>query len=500
MAEVDIRIAAQDAASGPLGAVGRSARLMGADFDVADIKIATAIRHLRENGSLASMEWGGFSTAYSAGWTIRTTAAAVGDAALLALEGAQKLRGTTAGTEEAGNTVLRIKNYTDIGIAAATLNGFGSVLHGYSYVRLGQLGTWWGNTRNLIVGIVDNDLGTGMGRLSGGLGGLVVAADTMANRVGASFGRLANSVVSELSRALGARDSFVGGLGVPGVGGLAVAADAGTVVRISSPMSSAMTQIFDGGWRDDPKIFAADVARQQFLGDRFGEPWPTPKYEAPQWYLDTTDIDQGGDQVSMGGGYPSWWHWPLPYTSWQGGAGYVGQGFMPNAKSTDLPMFDPRLDQAYSDHDKRQAYYMERGVPDNLKGPGSLAWGSPKTYPGFFWSDEVEPYGAYIPYDGYFPAEDDPLGPDLGLFMEYPPFPQFPSGPPPPSRQRASGGSVTGGTPYMVGEQGPELFVGSGGGGRDLNVRTLNLYGVQDGAALFDVVMREARSRGVGIG
>ena len=52
----------------------------------------------------------------------------------------------------------------------------------------------------------------------------------------------------------------------------------------------------------------------------------------------------------------------------------------------------------------------------------------------------------------------------------------------------------------MVGEQGPELFVGSGGGGRDLNVRTLNLYGVQDGAALFDVVMREARARGVGVG
>lgn len=494
MAEVDIRIAAQDAASGPLGAVGRSARLMGADFDVADIKIATAIRHLRENGSLAAMEWGGFSTAYSTGWTIRTTAAAVGDAALLALEGAQKLRGTTAGTEEAGNTVLRIKNFTDIGIAAATLNGIGAVLHGYSYVRLGQLGTWWANTRNLIVGIVDNDLGPGMGRLSGGLGSVVTAADGMATGVGAAFGRMATAVVNELTRALGARDSFVGGLGVSGVGGMAIAGDAGTVVRISSPMGSAMTQMWDGGWRDDPKIFSSDLARQQWLGDRFSEGWPSPTFEAPPGYADSVDIDAGGDGFTMGGGYPSWWHWPMPYTSWQGGAGYIGKGFQPNAKSTDLPMFDPRL-SAY------HKYRLDMPVVlDNLKGADSLAWAVPPTVPGFFWSDDVEPYGGYVPYEGYFRAEDDPLGPDLGLFGEYPPFPRFGSGAPPPSRRRASGGSVTGGTAYMVGEQGSELFVGSGGGGRDLNVRTLNLYGVQDGAALFDVVMREARARGVGIG
>ena len=478
MAEVNIRLAAQDAASGPLGAVGRSARLMGADFDVADIKIATAIRHLRENGSLAAIEWGGFSTAYAAGWTIRTTAASLGDAALLALEGAQKLRGTTAGTEEAGNTVLRIKNYTDIGIAAATLNGFGSVLHGYSYVRLGQLGTWWANTRNLIVGIVDNDLGPGMVRLSGGLGGVVIAADTMANRVGASFGRMANSVVSELSRALGARDSFVGGLGVPVVGGLAIAADAGTVVRISSPMSSAMTQMWDGGWLDDPKIFASDVARQQFLGDRFGEPWPTPKYEPPPGYLDSVDKDSPntGDQVSMGGGWPSWWDPKVqPYSNSQSGSSR-GWNYAPNAKATDVPMFDPRLVQPYSTAEKRQNYYIERGVPDNLKGSDALAWVAAP--PGFVWSENVQPYGGYVPIPGYIAPEVVP----------------------PPTRQRASGGSVTGGTPYMVGEQGTELFVGSGGGGRDLNVRTLNLYGVQDGAALFDVVMREARARGVGIG
>ena len=488
MAEVNIRLAAQDAASGPLGAVGRSARLMGADFDVADIKIATAIRHLRENGSLAAIEWGGFSTAYSAGWTIRTTAASLGDAALLALEGAQKLRGTTAVTEEAGNTVLRIKNYTDIGVAAATLNGFGSVLHGYSYVRLGQLGTWWANTRNLVVGIVDNDLGPGMGRLSGGLGGVVIAADTMANRVGASFGRMANSVVSELSRALGARDSFVGGLGVPVVGGLAIAADAGTVVRISSPMSSAMTQMWDGGWLDDPKIFASDVARQQFLGDRFGEPWPTPKYEAPPGYLDSVDKDSPntGDQVSMGGGWPSWWDPKVqPYSNSQSGSSR-GWNYAPNAKSTDVLMFDPRLDQPYSTAEKRQKYYIERGVPDNLKGSDALAWVAAP--PGYVWSDNVLSYGGYVPIPGFVWP---PGGPDLGLYGD---------GSMTGARGRASGGSVTGGTAYMVGEQGPELFVGSGGGGRDLNVRTLNLYGVQDGAALFDVVMREARARGVGIG
>ena len=488
MAEVNIRLAAQDAASGPLGAVGRSARLMGADFDVADIKIATAIRHLRENGSLAAIEWGGFSTAYSAGWTIRTTAASLGDAALLALEGAQKLRGSTAVTEEAGNTVLRIKNYTDIGVAAATLNGFGSVLHGYSYVRLGQLGTWWANTRNLVVGIVDNDLGPGMGRLSGGLGGVVIAADTMANRVGASFGRMANSVVSELSRALGARDSFVGGLGVPVVGGLAIAADAGTVVRISSPMSSAMTQMWDGGWLDDPKIFASDVARQQFLGDRFGEPWPTPKYEAPPGYLDSVDKDSPntGDQVSMGGGWPSWWDPKVqPYSNSQSGSSR-GWNYAPNAKSTDVLMFDPRLDQPYSTAEKRQKYYIERGVPDNLKGSDALAWVAAP--PGYVWSDNVLSYGGYVPIPGFVWP---PGGPDLGLYGD---------GSMTGARGRASGGSVTGGTAYMVGEQGPELFVGSGGGGRDLNVRTLNLYGVQDGAALFDVVMREARARGVGIG
>lgn len=176
------------------------------------------------------------------------------------------------------------------------------MLHGYSYVRLGQLGTWWVNTRNLIVGIVDNDLGPGMGRLSGGLGSLVTAADGMATGVGGAFGRMATAVVDELTRALGARDRFVGGLGVSGVGGLATAGDAGTVVRISSPVSSAMTQMWDGGWRDDPKIFSSDLGRQQWLGDRFSEGWPSPTFEAPPGYADSVDIDAGGDGFTMGVG------------------------------------------------------------------------------------------------------------------------------------------------------------------------------------------------------
>ena len=423
MAEVNIRVAAQDAASGPLGAVGRSARLMGADFDVADIKIATAIRHLRENGSLAAMEWGGFSTAYSAGWTIRTTAASLGDAALLALEGAQKLRGTTAGTEEAGNTVLRIKNYTDIGIAAATLNGFGAVLHGYSYVRLGQLGTWWGNTRNLIVGIVDNDLGPGMGRLDGGLGGLVRAAENMASGVGGAFVRMANSVVGELGRAQSARDLFVGGLGVSTMG------DMPGVVTAVTPVFSAGSSfgLVPGG------SFSGFSPMSQFVMDKGGDGggWPVPKYEPPPGYLDSVDKDSPntGDQVSMGGGWPGWWD-PrvMPYSDTQSGSSR-GWNYAPNAMSTDLPMFDPRLDQPYRSREKSERYYIERGVPDNLKGSDAIAWVAAP--PGFVWSDNVQPYGGYVPIPGYIAPEVVP----------------------PPTRQRASGGSVTGGTPYMVGEQ-----------------------------------------------
>ena len=81
---------------------------------------------------------------------------------------------------------------------------------------------------------------------------------------------------------------------------------------------------------------------------------------------------------------------------------------------------------------------------------------------------------------------------------------------------RASGGPVIAGSPYVVGEEGPEMFVPSvsgtiisndamGGwsrasGGGSVNVQTLNIYGVQDVGAMFTSVLREARARGVAIG
>ena len=495
MAEVNIRVAAQDAASGPLGAVGRSARLMGADFDVADIKIATAIRHLRENGSLAAIEWGGFSTAYSAGWTIRTTAASLGDAALLALEGAQKLRGTTAGTEEAGNTVLRIKNYTDIGIAAATLNGFGSVLHGYSYVRLGQLGTWWANTRNLIVGIVDNDLGPGMGRLDGGLGALVRAAENMASGVGGAFVRMANSVVGEVGRAQSARDLFVGGLGVTPMGVIP------GVVTAATPVFSAGSSLGSVPGRS----FSGFSPMSQFVSDKGGDGggWPVPKYPEPKDYGEFYDQDSAvsGDQISMGGGWPGWWDPKVqPYSDTQSGSSR-GWIFDDLADPEFVPKFNPVPTISYTK--MWEEYYKKYGAfvvpPDPLNVTGA----KPADVPGYVWKDGWGGViGGYVPIPGYWAdpsvySDDDPMGQQDAYLLSgilVPPGGRY------PSRQRASGGLVTGGTPYMVGEQGPELFVGSGGGGRDLNVRTLNLYGVQDGAALFDVVMREARARGVGIG
>ena len=496
MAEVNIRVAAQDAASGPLGAVGRSARLMGADFDVADIKIATAIRHLRENGSLAAIEWGGFSTAYSAGWTIRTTAASAGDAVLLALEGAQKLRGTTAGTEEAGNTGLRIKNYTDIGIAAMTLNGFGSVLHGYSYVRLGQLGTWWGNTRNLIVGIVDNDLGPGMGRLDGGLGALVRAAENMASGVGGAFVRMANSVVGELGRAQSARDLFVGGLGVTPMGVIPGVVTAATPVF---PAGSSLGSV-------PGRSFSGFSPMSQFVMDKGGDGggWPAPKYPAPQWYLDQTDKDSvgTGDQISMGGGWPDWWDpEKQPYSDTQSGSAR-GWNYAPLADPTRVEKFNPVPTQSWDKlyRDLWDLYGYNMTIPT---GEGAMTGATAAEVPGYVWVQGSKGLiGGYKPILGYWDdpsvySDDDPLGQqDTNLLsgILVPPGGRY------PSRQRASGGLVTGGTPYMVGEQGPELFVGSGGGGRDLNVRTLNLYGVQDGVALFDVVMREARARGVGIG
>jgi hypothetical protein len=67
-----------------------------------------------------------------------------------------------------------------------------------------------------------------------------------------------------------------------------------------------------------------------------------------------------------------------------------------------------------------------------------------------------------------------------------------------------------GGGPYMVGEQGPELFnpaysgtvtpnhmLGGGGGNGSLNISTVNLYGVQNTSQLFEQLSREARARGL---
>lgn len=73
---------------------------------------------------------------------------------------------------------------------------------------------------------------------------------------------------------------------------------------------------------------------------------------------------------------------------------------------------------------------------------------------------------------------------------------------------RASGGPVEGGSAYLVGEAGPELFVpGSSGqiipnhllaGGEGVTIRggTFNIYGVQDVESLYDELQRVAQQRG----
>lgn len=73
---------------------------------------------------------------------------------------------------------------------------------------------------------------------------------------------------------------------------------------------------------------------------------------------------------------------------------------------------------------------------------------------------------------------------------------------------RAAGGQVTAGTPYLVGEVGPELFVPhtSGtiipnhalGGGKGMEIRggTFHIYGVQNAESLYDQLQAIAQRRG----
>lgn len=72
---------------------------------------------------------------------------------------------------------------------------------------------------------------------------------------------------------------------------------------------------------------------------------------------------------------------------------------------------------------------------------------------------------------------------------------------------RAMGGPVVGGTPYVVGERGPELFVprGSGSivpnhamGGTSIQIGTVVVNGVNDPAAFYNAIEREARRRNKG--
>ncbi len=71
----------------------------------------------------------------------------------------------------------------------------------------------------------------------------------------------------------------------------------------------------------------------------------------------------------------------------------------------------------------------------------------------------------------------------------------------------AGGPMMGGGGPYLVGERGPELFNPASSGtiipnhkltsGGSLNIATVNVYGVQNTAQLFEQLSREARARGM---
>lgn len=71
---------------------------------------------------------------------------------------------------------------------------------------------------------------------------------------------------------------------------------------------------------------------------------------------------------------------------------------------------------------------------------------------------------------------------------------------------RATGGPVSSGTPYLVGEAGPELFVPGVSGaiipnhvlnsGLNISGGTFHIYGVQDAESLYDALQTVARTRG----
>ena len=473
MADVSIRVAAEDGASSVLDNVGRSALLMGDDFDTADGKIADCIKNLRERGLVASTEWAAFSAAYATGWTIRTNAASAGDAVLIALEGARKIRGTTELGEEAANTVLRVKNYFDIAVAAAKLDYASGVYHANSNTRLGLLGGWWTAARDGIVGVIDGGLVPAMGRLAGGLDGLVTSAENMASGVGGAFVRMGNSVFDELGRAQLGRDGFVNGLGVPALGGL------GGVVTAAAPRpmaGSAGTGL--GSWFGGS---AGGFASRSMAFVDHDPDDPNNRYDMdgkliPRFRTGEYWSDEGGEGVTMGWGYPSDWFHLDPDAPWDQSYG--------NGRKLGLALPDQELEVRGRERGGTKKFY-----PDGYK----WGWfeGLPHNSP--MWLDQIEEGGPDWELD--ISEWMDLLFPGGPVTPEY-------KEPYPPWMERASGGPVIAGSSYMVGEKGPERFVATGrsasgsGAGSELNIRTLNLYGVQDGAALFDVVVREARARG----
>ena len=395
MPDISIRVAAQDEASAALGAVGTSALTLGTNFETADVKISGVVQRMRDGASLAATEWATFSTAYATGWTDRTTAATSADGVLIALEAAQKIRGTTVVNEETANTLLRVKNYTDIGIAAANLDYMDGVRNGNAYVRLGQLAGWWTAARDTILGVIDRDLVPGMDRFAGGLSGLVVASQTTATGVSNAFIAMANSVIAEVARAQAARDAFAQAapiLPVPVPGGGGSVSFGGGVVGGGGAAAAAATGGMGGG-----------------------------------------GASGGGGSISLGA---------TGATGSAGAAGPAGAMGLSGGSS-----------------DAAAAGAAARARADVSSG---ATFGGPM------------------------------------------------------SRRRAGGGPVIGGQSYMVGEEGPEIFVPSasgsivpndalGGwtaasGGGAVNVHTLNIYGVQDVGVMFSAVMREARSRGIRIG
>ena len=421
MPDISIRVAAQDEASAALGAVGTSALSLGTNFETADGKISGVVQRMRDGASLAATEWTTFSTAYATGWTNRTTAATVADGVLIALEAAQKIRGTTVVNEEAANTVLRVKDYMD------------GVRNANAYVRLGQLGGWWTAARDTILGVIDRSLLPGFDRFVGGLGGLVTASDTTATAVAGAFVRMANDVVREVARAQAARDALARAAAIP-----APARGGGAV-----PLSVGSSGGGGGG------AVAAAVSGGGMAGS------VVPK-----------------------------------------GGGTVVSSIIKSSASTALALDGDRGFGGDSGYGTDEPGFGRSGFATGFdRGNGSNNVGS--------WGTLVNSLAA----PGFEQFVWPPGGPDLGLYGD---------GSMTGVRGRASGGPVSAGSSYLVGEQGPEMFVPSasgtiisndamGGwsrasGGGSVNVQTLNIYGVQDVGAMFTSVLREARARGVAIG